>query len=591
MLGSTWNDSATFDEQAHIPAGFGYLTQLDYRLNPEHPPLIKVLSGLSTWIFARPNFSTDTPYWQSYVNGQWDQGRNFLYESGNNADNIIFWSRFPILLLALLFGWLIFKFTKKRYGSATALLTLIFFSFSPTFIAHSRFVTTDLGAALGFFLGTIFFLKFLENPTWKNIFWAGLIFGIAQLIKFSLIILIPLYVSLLLCWVLTRSNLNFSQRLAVFLQLAGKTITIGAIGFMLVWLVYGVFTWNYPQDKQFNDTETILSTYGSRAPVDLNLALIKNKFTRPFAEYIFGVLMVNQRAAGGNTTYFLGEVSASGSRIYFPLMYLLKESLALHVLTLIAIGLALRKTLRRSKPSFFPLKFSLERIRAWIENNFFEFSSLVFIILYWAISIKTPLNIGVRHLLPTFPFIYMLVAKEISQWLKAHEISNPQNWFGWLKNIYQIYIASIPKYLVVGLLLLWLILNTVTIFPHFLSYYNELAGGTQRGYKIAVDSNYDWGQDLKRLAKYMEEQKVEKISLDYFGGGNPRYYLGERFEPWWSGRGPTHGWFAVSSTLREGSFGKWTHGLMQKPEDSYSWLKPYMPVAQIGYSIFIYKLP
>src|SRR3989344_4128971 len=91
MITSIQNDSATMDELAHIPASFGYVTQLDYPLNPEHPPLLKVLSGISGWIGAQPYFPTNTPYWQDYVNGQWDQGRAFLYESGNDADRIIFW--------------------------------------------------------------------------------------------------------------------------------------------------------------------------------------------------------------------------------------------------------------------------------------------------------------------------------------------------------------------------------------------------------------------------------------------------------------------------------------------------------------------
>mgnify|MGYP001613913074 CR=1 FL=1 len=88
------------------------------------------------------------------------------------------------------------------------------------------------------------------------------------------------------------------------------------------------------------------------------------------------------------------------------------------------------------------------------------------------------------------------------------------------------------------LLILWLIISTLTTFPHFLSYYNELAGGSRNCWRIAVDSNYDWGQDLKRLVQYMDANHINKISLDYFGGADPRYYLGDRFEAWQSSKGP-----------------------------------------------------
>ena len=583
MFGSMRNDSAIMDELAHIPAGFGYITQFDYRLNPEHPPLLKALAALSGKIFANPSFPTYTKYWQEDINGQWAQGAVFLYESGNDADSIIFWSRFPLMLLALFFGWLVFSWTKKRFGNSAAILTLLFFAFSPTFLTHSRYVTTDLGAAFAFFTGLVSFIKFVEVPSRKNLILAGIFFGVAQLIKFSLVLLIPVYAILMVAWILALPHLNLRERLREGIKLSGKTIVLGIIGFLLVWAVYAPFVWNYPKEKQFSDTELLLSSYGFRPAVNLNLGLIKNDFARPLGQYMLGVLMVNQRAAGGNTAYFLGEVSSAGSRAYFPLLYLLKEPLPLHILTLIALWFVAWK-------SDFLRKSDFKKLRPWIQNHFAEFSALTFIIFYWVVSMKSPLNIGVRHVLPTFPFIYILVAKQVTEWLKWHELSDPQTWLGWFKNIYQIYIKSVPKYLFVMILLLWLILGTVASYPNFMPYYNELAGGERNGYNVAGDSNYDWGQDLKRLTAYVEKNKIEKISVDYFGGGSPRYYLGDKFEPWWSARGPAHGWFAISATFRQGAFGKTAPGFVRRPKDSYEWLKPYEPVARVG-SIFIYKLP
>lgn len=581
MLGSIWNSSATMDELAHIPAGFGYFTQKDYRLNPEHPPLLKVLAALSGQIFTRPYFPTDTPYWQDDVNGQWAQGAKFLYESGNDADKIIFWSRFPLILLAVFFGWLIFSWTRKRFGSSTALLTLTLYAFSPTFLAHSPLVTTDLGAAFAFFIGIIAFIKFLETPSWRNVLIAGIVFGIAQLIKFSLVLLVPIMLLLLAGWILSRPNLHWHERFRSGLKILGKTMVIGLIGLMLIWIVYAYFVWNYPREKQLRDAEFTLTSFGFRPAVNLDLTLVKNKFTRPLGQYLLGVLMVGQRSAGGNTQFFLGEVSAAGYRSYFPLLYLLKESLAFHILTAIALIFVVKKRPR----------LSLGQIRLWIENHFVEFSALVFIAFYWFISIKSPLNIGVRHILPTFPFIYLLVARQITEWLKFYDFPAPRNWLEWLKNIYQIYIKAVPKYFVTFVLLLWIILGTLFSFPNFLSYYNELAGGAGDGWKIAVDSNYDWGQDLKRLTGFVEKNKIDKIAVDYFGGGSPRYYLGDKFEPWQSSKGPARGWFAISATFRQNAFGAPAPGFTRKPEDSYEWLGPYPPVAQIGYSIFVYRLP
>ncbi len=127
MFFSSWNDSATMDELAHIPAGYSYLTQQDYRLNPEHPPLIKDLTALPL-LLLNLNFPTNVDSWQKDINGQWTMGAIFLYEAGNNADRILRFSRFPVMLLALLFGWLLFRWIRRIYGDKVALLALFFFN-------------------------------------------------------------------------------------------------------------------------------------------------------------------------------------------------------------------------------------------------------------------------------------------------------------------------------------------------------------------------------------------------------------------------------------------------------------------------------
>lgn len=643
MLSSVWNESGTMDELAHIPAGFGYVTELDYRLNPEHPPLFKVLSSLVAQIAVRPYFPTDTPYWQIEPNGQWAQGGRFLYDSGNDPDAIIFWSRVPIILLSVLLGWLIFAWVKGGFGMATAYMSLALYALSPTILAHSRYVTTDIGAALGFFIGVISFIKFLEVPSWRNVALAGLALGAAQLLKFSLILLLPIYGIMLLAFVWSRPNLHFHERIKDFGHIFGKTIVIGFIGVLLISLIYAVFTLNYPAQSpktdgsfwtrqeltdlmrfpepdrtetikqiplsQMRDTVYLLSSFaggpdyeeitcGLSEPVKISRRIrCAAEFTirttewpilRPLGEYLLGLLMVIQRSAGGNTAYFLGEVSAAGSRLYFPMLYAVKEHLAFHILTLIALWFGVRKILRslRGNPDNF-----LVRVRKWINDHFAEFSALTVIAVYWASSIKSPLNIGIRHVLPTFPFIYILVSRQIIEWLRFHEYADPANFLSVLKNIWQLWIRVLPKYFLIGFLFLWMTINTILTFPHFLAYYNELAGGTPDGYLIATDSNYDWGQDLKRLRDYVEANGIEKIGVDYFGAGNPRYYLGDKFESWWSSKGPVHGYFAISATFRQEAFGTPVPGFIRRPEDSYEWLRGYEPIGRAGYSIFIYRLP
>jgi 4-amino-4-deoxy-L-arabinose transferase-like glycosyltransferase len=590
MVASARGDSAIVDELAHIPAGFGYVTRGDYRLNPEHPPLIKVLAALSADMAVRPHFPTDTQSWQNDVNGQWTQGGIFLYGSGNDADRIIFWSRLPLMILAVVFGWILFAWTRREFGGTAALLTLAFFAFSPTLLAHARFVTTDVGAAFGFFIGITGFIAFLRRPTWRTILIAGILCGIAELLKFSLVLLVPMYAALIAGWVWAMPHTETRERLRVALRVTAQTLLIGAVGILVIWMAYFPLVRHYPPERQARDAEFLLGSYGFRPAVNLDLALIRNPVTRPLGQYVLGVLMVQQRSAGGNTNFFLGKVSGIGSHWYFPLMYLLKEPLALHILTLIALmaGAARIRVGAGGEPP-------ARRIRRWIAGHFAEFACLVVIAVYWAISVKSPLNIGVRHVLPTFPFIYILVSVSVARWLAPDlhgtQARTSRNLPEILGIVWRRYIAVIPRYAVVGVLVIWLVAGTVIAYPRFLSYYNELAGGSSNGWRIAVDSNYDWGQDLKRLTQYANDNHIPKISLDYFGGADPRYYLGDRFEPWWSSRGPAHGWFAISASFRQGAFGTPAPGFTRKPENSYLWLRPYAPVARVGDSIFVYNLP
>ncbi|MEK7099195.1 MAG: glycosyltransferase family 39 protein [Patescibacteria group bacterium] len=587
MVGSAWNDAATVDELAHIPSGFGYITQLDYRLNPEHPPLIKAISAASAELAVRPYFPTQTAHWREEVNSQWSQGGAFLYGFENDADRIIFWSRLPLILLTVFFAWLFYAWTQKRFGKTVGLMTLTLTAFSPTLLAHGRLVTTDMGATLGFFIGIASFIAFLERPNWRRVAMAGVLFGIAQLLKFSVVLLIPVYGILLIAWVASLPNLYLRERVGILLHMAGRAMIIGLIGVVIISAVYAIFVWNYPAERQTRDTEFLLSSYGFRPAVNLDIALIKNPVTRPFAEYLLGFLMVQQRSAGGNTAYFLGTVSAAGSRWYFPVLYALKEPLAIHLLTVMALMVALAKhrMSRRAHPE------RTGALRRWIAGHFTEFSAFVFIVVYWAFSIRSPLNIGIRHVLPTFPFIYLLISRQIADGLIQHRENNPRNWVAWLKGVYQTYLASLPRYVFVAVLFLWLAAETIFTFPSFLSYYNQLAGGTADGWRIATDSNYDWGQDMKRLADFAAENHIPSLSLDYFGGADPSFYLGGAFVPWQSARGPAHGWFAISASTRQSAFGEPAPGFYRKSEDSYEWLRDYEPVARAGTSIFIYHLP
>jgi len=613
MLGlaffSMRGDSGTFDEVAHLPAGYSYITQKDMRLNPEHPPLIKDLAGLSVLIWSKItktniNIPTNIRAWQEDINGQWEFGNEFLYKSGNPAEQIFLAGRLPMLLILLILGIYIFIWARELFGNNAALIALFLFSFSPTFIAHSRFVTTDVAAATGFFIATYHFIHWIRKPNAWNLIGIVIIFGLAQLVKFSLFLLIPFFGLLTIIWIVIKIfNKHFLAKnkklpyadlrqettepiIKIIFRYLGGLILILAAGYVLVVIpIYSYHVINYPPQKQASDIAAILNTSGSapggqilgscknleyikRCPREISIWLAeKSTPARALAQYMYGLIMMLQRAEGGNTTYFMGQISAAGWPSYFPIMYLMKEPLAFHILTLITLITAVYALFKKHTGKFFN----------WLSLNFEIVAMILIIAIYWYTSIRSPLNIGIRHVLPTFAFIYVLVASAIATWLDKGK-----------KNL------RYSKYAFVGILFAWQIITIFAVYPSFLAYYNEIIGGPKNGYKIATDSNLDWGQDLRRLAIWTEDNNIKKVYLDYFGGGPPQRYLGEKFLPWWGERNPadltTGDWLAISANSLQGGRAETVKGF-DKPTDYYRWLDKYEPVTTIGYSIFVYQMP
>ncbi|MEK7097695.1 MAG: hypothetical protein AAB906_02515, partial [Patescibacteria group bacterium] len=222
---------------------------------------------------------------------------------------------------------------------------------------------------------------------------------------------------------------------------------------------------------------------------------------RPYAQYALGVLMVGTRTVGGNTTYFLGEVSRSSWRQYFPIVYLIKEPLAIHILNLMALIIILYGAVKL-KPSFNRKK--LKAMLLWVKKYFAQIISFSFIIFYFGVSIAGNLNIGIRHIIPTFPFIFLLTSDIITRHLAKYSLRK-----------------HLAVYLAVRILIGWYIISSLAQYPYYISYFNNLVGGSANGYKYVADSNLDWGQDLKRLAVFVDKNHIDKIRLNYFGGGSP----------------------------------------------------------------------
>ncbi|KKP58961.1 MAG: Glycosyl transferase, family 39 [Candidatus Moranbacteria bacterium GW2011_GWF1_34_10] len=581
-------DAATFDEIAHIPAGYSYLSEHEVRLNPEHPPLIKNLSALPL-LFMNLNFDTTQPFWsgelpRKWDEGQWAAGRHLIWEAGNNPDKIVFWSRVPIVIISLLLGLFIFKWTKEIAGTLAGLLAFIIYSFDPNMLGHNHYVTTDIGIMAFLTFSFYYFIRFIKKPTWKNALIGGFFLGLLHLAKFSSILALPIFGLILLGYPLIK-KINHDEehhRLKIWFMYLGKGLVAFAISLVMIWMLYFFNTFNTSKETMaqlidFNapqSDQNIKNVYTRKVLHAFNESTV----TRPLAEYGIGVNYVFRRVAGGNGAYFIGEVSDNAFTAYFPTVFVLKETLPLIILILLTSFYTVYQILSTIKlKSKTVLKDAWRHFLSWMRHSVTQYTLFGFIVLYSYLSITGNLNIGLRHLFPIFPFIYILVAKKVHDFFKSFE---PHK-------------LLFAKY-VLTLLVIWVIAEPIINYPFYLSYFNQLAGGPKNGYHYVTDSNADWGQDLKRFKSFLDEHpEIDKIRLNYFGGGNPDYYLGDKFINWWDSKRPVEkGWYAVSVNQLQGSIHDTRlnpDGTPRKPYDeSWRWITKYTPVYQVGTSILVY---
>jgi dolichyl-phosphate-mannose-protein mannosyltransferase len=542
MLASLRDDVITADERDHIGSGYSYLVRADFRMNREHPPLMKDLAALPL-LFMHLRVPWDHPSWGA--GDEWGFGGAFIYGSGRSPDKITRAARTPMILFTLGLGWVIYWWTTRRFGSGAALLALFFFTFSPTFLAHGRLVTTDVGAAAGIVVGTICYVRALKHPTVPNLSLAGLAFGLAFLAKFSTLLLVPATVILTVLWVSARPPGEGVRLLLRRLVLGGGVLLVASL---VIYVVYLHHTWNFPKRSA--------EVGVSRTSMDAVTAfMLDTRVLRPWGYYLVGLQDDVNRARSVASPFFRERLVESSTVAYFPLLYLIKEPLSLHVLTLVALLFA----------PWWPRRPVVRG--GWLDTHFTACALVVMWALYWGVAMLASLQIGVRHMLPTFPFVYVLVGAGIVA-IEAR-LTTP-------RAVWSFRIA-------VALLLAWQAATVLRVNPSYIAYFNEIAGGPDGGAEWATDSNLDWGQDLRRLVKFMNARGIDEIQLNYFGSAEVDEYLGGRYRAIQRCSEPQPGWVAVSAFWYQSSRGR--------PECDYRrWLTNERLVTKIGYSIFVFHV-
>lgn len=514
MFASVLNDAPTADEPPHILSGYAALKFGDDYIDPEHPLLAKALAS-TPLLFQDLKFDKSDPGYVEQaealnIGSMFAASRRFLDYQGNNPDAILFSTRIPMILLTASFGIVIFLFTRKLFGNLAAVIATGLYATEPLILAHGPLVNTDVPGA-SFILLSIFALYlYFERQSTKRLIFLILSVSVALLAKYSTFVIFPFILLLMAVFYLRQTKRAWTHILYMI---------TGVLGCITIF--YGLLSF--------------------REQGLLGFSLY---------QYVKGLIIVQYELSHDTRfSYLLGE-SYYGSRLYyFPIMLLAKTQLILVAGSFISLVLIALKKIRLS-------------------------ASIVLLLfipaMFFGSALITKFNIGVRHILPIYPFMIILTAAAIAILVRM-SVSRFSGRLG---------------IIIAGLLLLFIfgsrIWSVASTFPGYLSYYNIAFGGTENGWKVADDSNYDWGQDVKRLADYVEKNQISSIAFDnYTGDYSAKYYKIPTTSI--SPKDKTYkGYLALSASVIT---------FHENRKDNYSWVvDKYQPVARAGYSIFIYKI-
>lgn len=459
------NESATTDEKVHVPAGFSYLKYKTFVLNPEHPPLSKLLVALPVYL-SNPNVPDTTELFSAASDFYYDSwyetrtwGENLLFNAGNNTQQIIFSSRLVNIILCLILILFIGYWGYKIGSWPVAAVAVVLASFQPLFLAHGHLANTDLLMALAFVLLSFGFWQSLKTRQIGWYIFSAFALALAAITKFTFVIFIP---TLLIAYFVNR-------RLESKKDGWGKII-LGIILFVVVgYAVVAACYHSVSLPPKFDGIMSDANHVFNMGP-DTMKALEYFRLIASPALFYKGLFMVLGHVAGGHDAYLFGQFSHSGWWYYFLTTVLLKTPIGL--LALFGWGLANIK------------KF-------WKKDRVLQIVLLVGIFGYLIFASVSRANLGQRHIMPIYPLI-IVFASQLVLVLKNN----------WSKVILTILVVSV-------------VLSVAYNFRNQIAYFNELVGGAKNGYKYLLDSNYDWGQSLPAIAKYVKARPQENFYLRY----------------------------------------------------------------------------
>jgi hypothetical protein len=593
-VAASWDKSSTYDEPLHLMSSALIVGQGDFRVNPEHPALWKYVAGLGL-LGQMPAVQENSPAALKLflqLEQQWYWMRDTIYATPTMAaqtERLVGRARVMMAIFTVALGVAVIRWGWRWGGPLAATIALGLLAFDPNLLAHGALVTNDVASCVWFTFAAYLTWQLGVRFSWKTIVLLGLVCAAGVTTKYTCLLL-ALTVGVPLAYRLVDKApwLDAAGRLldggSRVLRLISAGVCVMAISWLLLWPVY-LFRSGPTADGMRFDDRYVRMLYGFnkaaadqlRDPAapqlnDVQLAAKAQTTSPGLASGLFFFLtergLVPQAWGYGlnyanarsfiRSAYLMDERSPVGFTTYFPLALAVKTPLATLALTLAAGVVGMAMALRRVREPAVRWKVVC---------------LLVPPMIYFAVACSSSLNIGVRHVLPVLPAAYVGVGVVLAHAIRAWR----------------------PAGALVGAGVVALAVETLSVFPNYIPFFNVAAGGSRGGLTLLGDSNLDWGQDLPALSRWHQEWRAqnpnEPFYLSYFGTCPPGAYgieyinavPGTEADP----RPPTSdlsgGVYAVSATHLQSVYNTTFEDAMRR-------LRQSKPLAIINGSIYIYAM-
>lgn len=585
LVSGAWLLSPVQTESSHLASGISHALFFRFDLYRVNPPLVRCLAALPSIL----QIDRKSPAWDRIDPNPLKRSESLvaleLFSKRDDFRQLIFYGRLcvlPLVLVALIF---IFHYSKSLYGWSPGVLALFLWSLNPYVLGQGCTIMPDVPSASLAVTSVYFFRKWLKEPSSESSFASGAILGIAELTKFTLIVLYPLYIILWFLYRLPKIGISSAvplrrQIFQVTLMFATSLIVINmgylfegtgqllkSYRFKTVLLTEYKTLDEIPSDggNRFNGSGNIIETAFGYLP----LMLPKN--------YIQGIDTQRYDFEKGFPSYLRGHWSDHGWWYYYLYALLIKTPFGVIGIFFLALVCS----------------FVLKGYNTTWQDEILVL--LPGISIVFCVCSQTGFSVHSRYIIPAIPFFTIWMSKIGRAFLPEIKQKSP---------ISSRYIRYLTLFF-----LLWSGWSIGRIYPHSIAYFNELAAviptsnkrihlpdksisrfspiekindlfdyGFLNGSLHLNHSNVDWGQGIFALERWCKKHpEIKEIKTDTWPGfpikltSIPSTGLppSEKVQP---------GWFAISVNYLHDRTGKYQYFLHFKPK------------AIIGYTIYIYHI-